>query len=87
MKRCKWRGCGEVFEDAVEAFKHIRDCHLKLLQGGKRKGEEVEELVRKRKGEELEGPKKMGVRQEEPTMKRKREQLEEQIVRRKRIGS
>ena len=33
VKRCKWRGCKEVFEDAVEAFKHIRDQHLKPRPG------------------------------------------------------
>eukprot|EP00092_Neocalanus_flemingeri_P040568 GFUD01044174.1.p1 GENE.GFUD01044174.1~~GFUD01044174.1.p1 ORF type:complete len:830 (+),score=281.23 GFUD01044174.1:100-2490(+) len=32
VKRCKWAGCKEVFEDAVEAFKHIRDKHLKPKQ-------------------------------------------------------
>jgi len=32
IKRCKWTECNEVFEDAVEAFKHIRDIHLKPKQ-------------------------------------------------------
>jgi len=32
IKRCKWTGCEEIFEDAVEAFKHIRDIHLKPKQ-------------------------------------------------------
>jgi len=32
IKRCKWAGCEEIFEDAVEAFKHIRDIHLKPKQ-------------------------------------------------------
>jgi len=32
VKRCKWADCQEIFEDAVEAFKHIRDTHLKPKQ-------------------------------------------------------
>jgi len=32
VKRCKWTECNEIFEDAVEAFKHIRDIHLKPKQ-------------------------------------------------------
>merc|ERR1719234_870186 len=32
VRRCKWFRCRQPFEDAVEAFKHIRDAHLKPLQ-------------------------------------------------------
>jgi len=32
VRRCKWAKCRQPFEDAVEAFKHIRDTHLKPLQ-------------------------------------------------------
>merc|ERR1719300_451436 len=32
VKRCKWANCKVEFEDAVEAFKHIRDSHLKSSQ-------------------------------------------------------
>ena len=49
MKQCKWRGCTQQFEDAVEAFKHIRDTHLKPRQApAKRRLEEVEAEPRKR---------------------------------------
>ena len=30
IKKCKWTDCSEIFEDAVEALKHIKDKHLKL---------------------------------------------------------
>ena len=53
VRRCKWLGCREVFEDAVEAFKHIRDQHLKVqpVGEGKRK---MEEEVAERKSEDVE---------------------------------
>ena len=31
-KKCKWSNCGETFEDAVDAFKHIKDAHLQQKQ-------------------------------------------------------
>ena len=33
VRRCKFAACSEIFEDAVEAFKHIRDKHLKSGSG------------------------------------------------------
>ena len=32
VKKCKWENCTEIFVDAVDALKHIKDTHLKLSQ-------------------------------------------------------
>jgi len=29
VKKCKWVNCNDIFEDAVDALKHIKDKHLK----------------------------------------------------------
>ena len=29
VKKCKWANCSDIFEDAVDALKHIKDKHLK----------------------------------------------------------
>ncbi len=49
VKKCKWMNCDEIFEDAVEAFKHIRDSHLKLQKQISNAGDNR----RKRKGSTL----------------------------------
>jgi len=38
-KACKWLGCKVNFEDAVEAFKHIRDEHLRAGTSSMQVGE------------------------------------------------
>ena len=45
VKKCKWINCYEIFDDAVDAFKHIRDSHLKSVQSKQKKRKSETNLV------------------------------------------
>ena len=37
IKKCKWKNCNEIYVDAVDALKHIKDTHLKTCPKQKTK--------------------------------------------------